>query len=494
MRSGRDKSSPNSGRRTNRLGVVVPSSPYDFSPEDHERIDPVEFMAIRADDELLDALASGRSVGPAFTHGFDPGLDAGYTDDQQVLALLATWRSDVESAPFPELVSVDRASEAIVAGQRAARPRRRLMPVAAAAAVAVMALSGVAVAAGNAQPGDALWGVSTVIDANRAKSVEAAYHVNIALATAQQALAEGRVADARAALATVEPQLNQVQDPERKTELSRKSQNLVESADATREGEPLDTDETGVPRDLSKRDRGSSSGRSEPGKTEPGKTEPGTSEPGKTSPSEPRDPRDLLRGTGNPADPARPLSPADPANPVEPANPVYPVRPSNPADAGRPAWPGNPSDSGLPGGPSTGGPSKPGDPSTADPRSTRPSTGDGSDKGTGPHKGPGNGTGNGPGKGPGNGTGNGPGNGTGNGSGSGNGTGPGRGSGPGDGGGAGPGSGGTGDTPEPKRNAPAPHRPPSGDTPTTTGTAAPPPCPRPGSSDHPPANCASTPS
>jgi uncharacterized membrane protein YgcG len=480
---------PNGRRRTNRLGVVVPSSPYDFSTEDHERIDPVEFMAIRADDELLDALASGRSVGPAFTHGFDPGLDAGYTDDQQVLALLATWRSDVESAPFPELLSVDRASEAIVAGQRDARPRRRLMPVAAAAAVAVMALSGVAVAAGNAQPGDALWGVSTVIDANRAKSVEAAYHVNIALATAQQALAEGRVADARVALASVEPQLNQVQDSERKTEMSRKSQNLVESADATREGEPLDTDETGVPRDPSKlRDRGSSSGHSqpgktEPGKTEPGKTEPGTSEPGKPSPS---DPRDLLRGTGNPADPARPLSPTDPANPVDPANPAYPARPSNPADAGRPAWPGNPSAPGLPGGPSTGGPSTGGDPSTADPRSTRPSTGDGSDKGNGPDKGTGNG--------PGNGTGNGNGNGNGNGSGSGNGTGPGRGSGGGSGSGSGGTSGGSGDTSEPKRHAPAPHRPPSGGTPTTTGTAAPPPCPRPGSSDHPPANCASTPS
>ena len=491
MRSGRDKSLPNGRRRTNRLGVVVPSSPYDFSPEDHERIDPVEFMAIRADDELLDALASGRSVGPAFTHGFDPGLDAGYTDDQQVLALLATWRSDVESVPFPELISVDRASEAIVAGQRAARPRRRLMPVAAAAAVAVMALSGVAVAAGNAQPGDALWGVSTVIDANRAKSVEAAYQVNIALATAQQALAEGRVADARAALASVQPQLNQVQDPERKTELSRKSQNLVESADATREGEPLDTDESGVPRDPSKRDRGTSSGRSEPGKsqpgkTEPGKTEPGTSEPGKPSPSNPRDPRDLLREPANPADPARPLSPTDPAKPVEPANPVYPVRPSNPADAGRPAWPGGPSDPALPGGPSTGGPSRPGDPSTADPRSTRPSTGNGTDKGNGPGNGSGNGTGNGSGNGPGSGNGTGPGRGSG--------TGGGSGSGPDSGGASGGGSGGSGDTSEPKRHAPAPHRPAGGDTPTTTGTAAPPPCPRPGSSDHPPANCASTPS
>jgi uncharacterized membrane protein YgcG len=481
VRSARDKSSPNGRRRTNRLGVVAPSSPYDFSPEDHERIDPVEFMAIRADDELLDALASGRSVGPAFTHGFDPGLDGGYADDQQVLAILASWRSDAESVPFPELCSIDRASEAIVEGQRAARPRRRLMPVAAAAAVAVMALSGIAVAAGSAQPGDALWGVSTVIDANRAKSVEAAYRVDTALTTAQQALAQGRVADARAALASVQPQLNQVQDPERKTELSRKSENLVESADVSREGEPLDTDETGAPRDPSKlRYRDPSSGATrgnEPGRgTDPARgTDPGRG----TEPGGPSDPgRDRLLV---PADPARP------ANPVDPASPVYPARPSNPADAGnpadpaRPSWPGNPGGPanpggpGLPGGPSTDRPDRPGEPSTADPRSARPPTDNG--PGNGSDKGSGNGPGNGPGSGDGSGSGNGPGRGSGGGANSG-----------------GPGSGGSesGSGSEPRRHAPAPHHGPGASTPTTTGTAAPPPC-RPGS-DNPATNCAGTPS
>ncbi|MDT7640216.1 MAG: hypothetical protein QOC83_4504, partial [Pseudonocardiales bacterium] len=167
MRSAWDKSTPSGRRRTNRPGAAALSSPFDFSADDHERVDPVEFMSIRADDELLDALAVGRSAGPGYSHGFDPGFDSGYADDQQVLAMLAGWRADVESEPFPELLSIDRASAAICDGQRAARPRRRLMPVAAAAAVAVMALSGVAVAAGGAQPGDALWGVSTVIDANR---------------------------------------------------------------------------------------------------------------------------------------------------------------------------------------------------------------------------------------------------------------------------------------------------------------------------------------
>ncbi|MDT7558187.1 MAG: hypothetical protein QOI68_2657, partial [Pseudonocardiales bacterium] len=39
-------------------------------------------MSIRADDELLDALAVGRSAGPGYSHGFDPGFDSGYADDQ----------------------------------------------------------------------------------------------------------------------------------------------------------------------------------------------------------------------------------------------------------------------------------------------------------------------------------------------------------------------------------------------------------------------------
>jgi hypothetical protein len=223
------------------------------------------------------------------------------------------------------------------------------MPVAAAAAVAVMALSGVAVAAGGAQPGDALWGVSTVIDANRAKSVEAAYRVDTALTTAQQALAQGRVAEARAALATVQPELNQVQDPGRRNELSRKSQNLVQSADATREGEPLVTDPTGSPSDPSKlRYRGPSTlgGRNEP--KNPGRP----NESG--NPSSSADPSRQSE-LNLPANPARPLNPADSAKPVSPADPAKPARPAKPAGPTDPAEPTDPAFPGKPGGQHPGG-------------------------------------------------------------------------------------------------------------------------------------------
>jgi hypothetical protein len=246
-RRGRSKSD-------DRPGTTPSGSPYDFSADHDEQVDPVDLLAIRADDELLDALATGRPVGPHLLTGSDRQLDSGYTDDQQVLAMLQALRADVDSDPFPELVSVEEASKAIVAGQRAARPKRRLMPVATAAAVAVLAMSGVAIGASNAEPGDPLWGVSSVLDNNRAKSVEAAYRVTAALSAAQQALAEGRTADAKAVLASVQPDLAQVTDQERKDELSRKSANLTETVDTSPVGERVDTDENGARRDRN-RDR-----------------------------------------------------------------------------------------------------------------------------------------------------------------------------------------------------------------------------------------------
>jgi len=168
----------------------------------------------------------------------------------------------VESEPFPELISIDGASAVIVAGRRTPRPGRRLMPVA--AAVAVLAMSGVGVAAGNAQPGDPLWGVASMIDANRAKSMEAAYRVDLGLRTARQALAQGRVAEARAALASVAPELNQVQDQVRKDELSRRGGNLLRSADEAHEGEHMDTDESGARLDPNRRNHGGPRNSNEP--------------------------------------------------------------------------------------------------------------------------------------------------------------------------------------------------------------------------------------
>ena len=261
-------------RRPDRSGPAPnEGSPYDFgAPDaDHDKVDnvePIDMLAIRADDELLDALASGRS---GYGGGYDSrsdtgrdtefdGTDLGYHDDQQMLAMLHAWRSGVLDEPIPELVTVEQASDAIVSGHHArhVRPRRRLMPVVAAAAVVVIGLSGVAFGAGTAKPGDALWGVSKTLDGKRAASVEAVERVNVALASARAALADGRVTEARAVLAAVGPELTKVTDEATKQELARRGANLVETAQAAQEGELVRTDESG------KRDRAAEPGADEP--------------------------------------------------------------------------------------------------------------------------------------------------------------------------------------------------------------------------------------
>lgn len=246
------------GRRPDRSGPAPNhGSPYDFGTPDP---DPVDLMAIRADDELLDALASGRA---GYGGGYDgrsetsngeldtefDGIDLGgdFRDDQQLLAMLHAWRSEVLDEPIPELVTVEQASEAIVSGHhaRTGRPRRRLMPVAAAAVVVVLGLSGVAFGAGAAKPGDALWGVSKTLDGERAASVESVERVSVALASARAALADGRVTEAQAVLAAVGPELAKVTDEGTKQELARRSANLAETAEAAEEGEQVRTDESG---------------------------------------------------------------------------------------------------------------------------------------------------------------------------------------------------------------------------------------------------------
>jgi hypothetical protein len=388
MRGRRDQSGAAGGRRIRRLAAVT-GSPFDFSTDD-ERVDPVEFLAIRADDELLDGLSTGRLVGPAYTAGCGSGLGSGYADDQRVLALLAELRAEIDSVPFPELVSVDEACDAIAAGHRAARPRRRLMSLTAAAAVTVMALSGVALAAGNAQPGDALWGVSAVLDANRARSVEAAYRVDTALATARQALADGRVAEARATLASVTPDLDKVSDPERKVQLSRTTRNLTDTADEAREGERVQTDEHGAPSDpgwAGHRERGGATS-ADPGGAASGSRPGPESEPVSPAPKPVRpDPSELfgpgrLGYPGGPGGPA-PASPQPaPANPAE-GTPGVPEtgKPGGPGPgtpgfpgAGTPGFPGG----GTPGNPGTGTPGNPGSagkPSPAPGTPTDPRTG-----------------------------------------------------------------------------------------------------------------------
>lgn len=195
--------------------------------------EPIDLVAVQADDELISALAAGMSVS-------SPGV-GGYDADDQVAALLATWRAEVDREPLPELVDLDTAMAAVRSSSRPpSRRARHLFPLAAAAAMIVFTVGGVSVGAAEAKPGDTLWGVSRVLYAERAESVEAAERVEVRIDEAKQALSRGEPAVAAQALAAAEEDLVAVRAEEGLAELAEVQSFLEAKAAETPPGRPVE--------------------------------------------------------------------------------------------------------------------------------------------------------------------------------------------------------------------------------------------------------------
>ncbi|HEY4419007.1 MAG TPA: anti-sigma-D factor RsdA, partial [Pseudonocardia sp.] len=146
--------------------------------------EPVDLVAVQADDELINALAAGMTVASQGR--------SGHGADDRVAAILAAWKADVDVDPIPELVDTDTAVATVRAARRPGRRARHLAPVAAAAAFVVLAIGAVSVGSYNAHPDDALWGVSKVLYSQRAESVEAAVRVEARITKAKEALVAGQ--------------------------------------------------------------------------------------------------------------------------------------------------------------------------------------------------------------------------------------------------------------------------------------------------------------
>ncbi|GAA1023119.1 MULTISPECIES: anti-sigma-D factor RsdA [Amycolatopsis] len=180
-----------------------------------------DLTAIQADDALLDALG-----------GTDPAVADGL-GDQELNALLLAWRRDIDSEPLAELVDVDTAVTTVRTAtlarkyQSRGRRRRYLVPVAAACAAAAIAFTGTGLAARDAQPGDTLWGLTKVLYADHARSVEAAAAAKLDLEKANLALADNRLADARRALADAQAALTQVTDADNRNQLLQQHRELA---------------------------------------------------------------------------------------------------------------------------------------------------------------------------------------------------------------------------------------------------------------------------
>ncbi|WET80352.1 anti-sigma-D factor RsdA [Amycolatopsis sp. QT-25] len=234
-----------------------------------------DLSAVQADDALLDALG-----------GSDPKM-ADDLGDQELNALLLAWRRDIDSEPLAELVDVDTAvvtvKTAALARKHGGR-RRLLVPVAAAAAVLAIAFAGTGLAAKDAQPGDTLWGLTKVLYADHARSVEAAAAVKIDLEKANLALAGGRLDDARKALDEAQAALSQVTDEENRDQLLEQHRQL--SAQLQNPGQPPLPPDQQSPSQTPVATTPKQSPQPTPAPTSlPGGGNPGTSLPGTTTPS-----------------------------------------------------------------------------------------------------------------------------------------------------------------------------------------------------------------
>ena len=206
-----------------------------------ERDAPIDLHALRADDELLDALGSGDGASSF-------GRPAYRQSESDLESLLRAWRAEAEADPIPQMYDTEAAVAVIQgAAQERRKPRRWLVPVASAAAVLVIAFTSLGVAARDAQPGDPLWGLTQVLYADHAKSVQAAVTVRTELSHASVALQEGHFTEARTALSLAQASLPSVDSSDGKADLQARGQQLAAALNATSVSPPSVTVSTGVP-------------------------------------------------------------------------------------------------------------------------------------------------------------------------------------------------------------------------------------------------------
>lgn len=310
-------------------GHEVPSAPgRPFDEPDEEG--PVDLVELQADDELINALSTGLGVS-------GPGRQ-GYDADDRLVAMLASWKAEVDDAPVPELVDTDEAVQML----QPARPSRRvgfLRPLAAAAAVAACALAVVSIGAHEARPGDALWGVTRVLYSEHAQQVQAQTDLQQGIERVGTKLATGDTAGAQQDLAELDPLVGQV-GPEQWSYYDRQRDFLSAKVAETPPGTPTDPqaplrDGTPAPRPPSPEGGEDPAGPPPPGPASPGPASPedGSTTPGSTAPGDPQ----VLEGpgSGSSSSPPPPPPPSETSPSTEgSADPTTTTSPTRPTAAG----------------------------------------------------------------------------------------------------------------------------------------------------------------
>lgn len=168
-----------------------------------------DLAAVARTDRLLDALATRSPVDLS-----EPG-------DEALAALLADWRDDLRWPPASALVSDREALAALQQGLAERPPNRRRLALAGSVAAAVLTLGGFGAMVGGAQPGDALFGVHTLLFGEPASvhddRVELAAKTEIE--QVQQMINQGQWAQAQDKLASLSTSVQSVNDSTRKQNL-----------------------------------------------------------------------------------------------------------------------------------------------------------------------------------------------------------------------------------------------------------------------------------
>ncbi|MDY6998789.1 MAG: anti-sigma-D factor RsdA [Actinomycetota bacterium] len=164
---------------------------------------------INRSDQFLDALAAREPV-----YATDRG-------EAELANLLAGWRDDVRETPVSALVTPQQAADALDRSASSGRRRRLSLAVVGSAAAAVLCLGGFGAIVAGAGPGDALYGLRTMLFGEQAAPREDA--VILAAQTemqeVQQLIEQGDWQAAQDKLQAVSTQVQSVGDVAAKTDL-----------------------------------------------------------------------------------------------------------------------------------------------------------------------------------------------------------------------------------------------------------------------------------
>ena len=192
-------------RSTNRNGNPDADLPDDDAP--------VDLAAVRRDDALIDAIAGG---GPGATDS---------PEQDQLALLLTNWRADIVSTPMPTGPLLDDVIAAIDASdtrsaRSAARGKLRLLrPIAGAAAAIAILMGGATIFSYNAEPGDPLWSVKSVVFSQQADSTVAQIDTTSQLQEAERLIAVGDAESAKNLLDDAADRAGGVRDADMRNEL-----------------------------------------------------------------------------------------------------------------------------------------------------------------------------------------------------------------------------------------------------------------------------------